>query len=79
MLLQKVIRSPLQEALKFLSAHDLIHFSMASKYCAYVAKDDYLWRYLAENLSFYDRHDTETWKQAFLRCARIQLNQDIER
>ena len=33
MLLQKVIRSPLQEALKFLSAHDLAHFYAASQYC----------------------------------------------
>lgn len=79
LLLTKVIRSPLQEVLKFLSAQDLAHFYQTSRYCAFVAKDDYLWRFLAENLAFYERHDFETWKQSYLRCARVELNQDTER
>ena len=74
-----MIRSPLQEALKFLSAHDLIHFYGASRYCQFVAKDDFLWRYLAEQTIFFHRHEFETWKASYLRCARIELNQDVDR
>ena len=62
-----------------MSAKDMLHFSMASQYCAWVAKDDYLWRYLAETLSFHDKHNHETWKQSYKRCARIELNQDTDR
>ena len=46
--LLRINRFPLQEALKFLNAHDLIAFYQASKYCQFVAKDDYMWRFLAE-------------------------------
>ena len=48
-LLNKVPRFALQEALKFLSAKDLVHFGQASKYCNFVASPDYMWRILAES------------------------------
>ena len=70
-LLNKVMRFPLQEALKFLPAHDMIHFYQASRYCKWVAKDDYLWRFLSEQLPLFERHENEMWKDAYLRCKRI--------
>lgn len=62
LLLQKVMRFPLQEALKFLPAKDLQAFYQTSRYSQWVAKDDYLWRFLAEQLDFFERHEFESWK-----------------
>ena len=61
----KLLRIPkfaLQEALKFLDAHSLIRFSLASRYCQHASADDYLWRFLAESLPYFKRVACETWK-----------------